>query len=77
MGSTACRNNSRSRDQFQFWPALAARNDTTAVTFQSMALVDEIEMARRHVHEGERHLRRQHQLIAGLDEKGLTQPMTP
>ncbi|MET3597168.1 hypothetical protein ABID26_006592 [Mesorhizobium shonense] len=36
-----------------------------------MALVDEIEMARRHVHEGERHLRRQHQLIAGLDEKGL------
>ncbi|WP_292299236.1 hypothetical protein [Mesorhizobium sp.] len=47
------------------------------MTFQSMALVDEIEMARRHVHEGERHLRRQHQLIAGLDEKGLTQPMTP
>ncbi|OBQ96970.1 hypothetical protein A9K66_00445 [Mesorhizobium sp. AA23] len=36
-----------------------------------MAIDDDIEMARRLVHEGERHLRRQHELVADLSDQGL------
>lgn len=36
-----------------------------------MALADDIEMAERHVREGERHIIRQHALIAQLKQDGL------